>query len=164
MTCGKRPYGLFKSVRDFRADAGSTFSAFAELCITRQIVTAIKSAKRLKHQHRNNTVSTDAPLTFDKSPRTLLDITPSPAQPERDADLTQVVRDAIADAPLSDMEAEILLHYLKGGSYAETARRLGKSVKPVDNAMQRARKKTDHALREAVSAHLAATREAETLI
>ncbi|GAC1632455.1 MAG: hypothetical protein NVS4B9_24750 [Ktedonobacteraceae bacterium] len=72
-----------------------------------------------------------------------------------------IVRDAIADAPLSDMEAEILLHYLKGGSYAETARSIGRSTKAVDNAMQRARKKTEAAIREAVSAHLVATREAD---
>ena len=156
-------FGFFKGVRDFKSEGGS-FRSFAELAIRRNVITALKYSTRQKHRILNVALSLDAPLNNDEAvTRTLVDVLPLAIEGERDKEPTQVVRDAIVDgACLSDLEAHVFLTYLKGATYIVMARNLGKSIKAVDNAMQRVRRKTDHELREAVSAHLAATREADT--
>ena len=153
--------GFFKGVRDFKPE-GSPFRSFAELAVRRNIITALKYSTRQKHQTLNRALSLDAPLNNDEAvTRTLVDVHSLAPETERDEQLTQVVRDALVDGScLSDFEAHVFLAYLNGATYIVMARNLGKSVKAVDNAMQRVRRKTDHALREAVSAHLVSTRKA----
>ena len=149
--------GFFKAMRDFRPDNGA-FNKFAELVVRRNVITALKHATRQKSWTLNKALSLDAPLTKDSDmPRNLGDVLP-PVQiePERDADLAQVVKDAIVDGSmLSDFEATVLLAYFKGFTYAEIAQSLGKSFKAVDNASQRTKLKVNDALRKAVPPYLA---------
>ena len=149
-------FGFFKGVRDFKLEGGS-FRSFAELAVRRNVITALKCSTRQKHRTLNAALSLDAPLNNDEAvTRTLVDVLSLAPETERDEQLTQVVRDAIVDgACLSDFEAHVCLANLKGATYAYMAQSLGKSTKAVDNAMQRIKRKTDRALREAIAAHLA---------
>ena len=148
--------GFFKGVRDFEPE-GSLFRSFVELVIRRNVITALKYSTRQKHQTLNKALSLDAPLNQDEAvTRTLVDVLPRAHKPEADADLAQVVKQAITDdAALSDFEATVLLQYLKGSTYREIAQSLGKSLKAVDNASQRTKRKVNDALRKAVPAYLA---------
>jgi len=118
--------GLYKAVRDFKADKLSSFRAFAELCITRQIITAIKTATRQKHIPLNQYISLNKPIYDEDSERTLLDVMPSnkTSDPE-DLVINQEVSEDIKSRiqeNLSDLESQVLLSYLEGKSYQEMAR------------------------------------------
>lgn len=144
--------GLYKAIRDFRPDKLSSFRAFAELCITRQIITAIKTATRQKHIPLNSYVSLNKPLYDEESDRTLLDVIMEGknTNPEdlliSQEDLRQI-RHKI-DEVLSGLEQEVLAAYLDGKSYQEIAKNLGRHVKSIDNALQRVKRKLEKFLEE----------------
>ena len=144
--------GLYKAIRDYRADKLSSFRAFAELCITRQIITAIKTATRQKHIPLNSYVSLNKPLYDDESDRTLLDviIEGRVANPEEliisQEDLKRI--NAQINESLSGLEQEVLQAYLDGKSYQEIADKLGRHVKSIDNALQRVKRKLEKFLEE----------------
>ena len=144
--------GLYKAIRDFRMDKLSSFRAFAELCITRQIITAIKTATRQKHIPLNSYVSLNKPLYDEESDRTLLDviIEGRAANPEEliisQEDLTSI--NSRINEVLSGLEQEVLQEYLDGKSYQEIAENLGRHVKSIDNALQRVKRKLEKFLQE----------------
>lgn len=136
--------GLFKAIRDFRADKLARFRAFAELCITRQIITAVKTATRQKHIPLNKSLSLHASGIGEDSEGALIDVLPasSTIDPERAA-LGLQLQEYLSSSKskLSPLEAEVLLFYLQGLSYREMAERLSCGIKSVDNALQRAKRK-----------------------
>ncbi|EMR06349.1 Stage 0 sporulation protein H [Bhargavaea cecembensis DSE10] len=142
--------GLYKAIRDFRADKLSSFRAFAELCITRQIITAIKTATRQKHIPLNSSVSLDKPVYEDESERTLLDMLTGP-ELDDPADL-MVHREDFnrleeeVNNVLSTLERQVLALYLEGRSYQEISDKLDRQVKSIDNALQRIKRKLEQHL------------------
>ncbi|GIM46102.1 RNA polymerase sigma-H factor [Collibacillus ludicampi] len=142
--------GLYKSIRDFRDDKLASFKAFAELCITRQIITAIKTATRQKHIPLNSYVSLDKPIYEEDSDRTLLDVISGTrvTDPEEliinqeEFDDIEVKMGEI----LSDLERKVLMLYLDGRSYQEIAVDLNRHVKSIDNALQRVKRKLERYL------------------
>ena len=145
--------GLFKAIRDYDPAAASTFRVFAELCITRQIITAIKAATRHKHGPLNNYVSLSRPVASDDdSERCLADVLAARVATDP-ADLvisSERIRSLQAhmDEALSDLETEVLRLYVDGKSYQEIADVLSRHVKSIDNALQRIKRKLDTHLRE----------------
>ena len=144
--------GLYKAVRDFRADKLSSFRAFAELCITRQIITAIKTATRQKHIPLNQYISLNKPIYDEDSERTLLDVMASAkmSDPEElviNQEVSEDIKERIQEN-LSDLESQVLLSYLEGKSYQEMARDLNRHVKSIDNALQRVKRKIEKNLSE----------------
>jgi RNA polymerase sporulation-specific sigma factor len=139
--------GLYKSIRDFREDKLTSFKAFAELCITRQIITAIKTATRQKHIPLNSYVSLDKPIYDEDSDRTLLDVICAArvTDPEElvihqeEFDDIEVTMSEL----LSDLERKVLMLYLDGRSYQEIAVDLDRHVKSIDNALQRVKRKLE---------------------
>ena len=139
--------GLYKAIRDFKEDKLSSFKAFAELCITRQIITAIKTATRQKHIPLNSYVSLDKPLYDEESDRTLLDVICGTrvTDPEEliinqeEFDDIEVKMGEI----LSELERKVLMLYLDGRSYQEISGDLNRHVKSIDNALQRVKRKLE---------------------
>ncbi len=144
--------GLYKAIRDYKQEKLSSFRAFAELCITRQIITAIKTATRQKHIPLNSYVSLNKPLYDEESDRTLLDIIMegNAGNPE-DMIINQEnlgnIHQKINEV-LSGLEQEVLSAYLDGKSYQEIAESLGRHVKSIDNALQRVKRKLEKYLEE----------------
>lgn len=139
--------GLYKAIRDFRSDRLTSFKAFAELCITRQIITAIKTATRQKHIPLNSYVSLNRPIYDEDSDRTLLDIMPSdqvldPEEVVISAEEIGRMEEQITEI-LSELEWQVLNCYLDGKSYVEIADELQRHVKSVDNALQRVKRKLE---------------------
>ncbi|MGN0941936.1 MAG: RNA polymerase sporulation sigma factor SigH [Selenomonadaceae bacterium] len=139
--------GLYKAIRDFRNDKLSSFRAFAELCVTRQIITAIKTATRQKHIPLNSYVSLNKPIYDEDSDRTLLDVLSGArvADPE-DLVISReefVGIEAKLEDILSDLEWKVLTSYLDGKSYQEIAKELHRHVKSIDNALQRVKRKLE---------------------
>ncbi len=138
--------GLFKAIRDFESDTGTPFRAFAELCISRQILTAIKTANRQKHQPLNSSVSLDAPAYGDdQSDRSVGDniIAPAindPVELVISAEEIEAIRDNMKES-LTELEGDVLRLYMDGKSYEEIAGVLGNHVKSIDNALQRIKRK-----------------------
>lgn len=149
--------GLYKAIRDFNPDRQSSFRAFAELCVTRQVITAVKAATRHKHGPLNNYVSFDRPVSGDEDgERVLADLLPTRAASDP-ADLVisaERIRalQAHFDAVLSDLETEVLRLYVEGKSYQEIAERLQRHVKSIDNALQRIKRKLECHLRARAAA------------
>lgn len=142
--------GLYKAIRDFRPDKLSSFKAFAELCVTRQIITAIKTATRQKHIPLNTYVSLNKPVYDEESDRTLLDIlsTVKVSDPEElviSREEVSKIEDEIEGA-LSELELEVLNSYLQGKSYQEIACDLDRHSKSIDNALQRVKRKLEKCL------------------
>ena len=144
--------GLFKAVRDYQPERLSSFRAFAELCITRQIITAIKTATRQKHVPLNSYVSLNKPIYDEESDRTLMDVivechaqNPEELIIGREEILT--LRDKVEQV-LSGLEQDVLSAYLDGKSYQEIADMLGRHVKSIDNALQRVKRKLEKSLAE----------------
>lgn len=139
--------GLFKAIRDFSAEHLCAFRSFAELCVTRQIISAVKTATRHKHGALNNYLSTDMPLRDDGEDRTLGDTIPAPEGAGDSPERTVLGRELAHElgrrigANLSTLEARVLVRYLEGCAYLDIAAELGLDVKQVDNALQRAKKK-----------------------
>lgn len=144
--------GLYKAIRDFREDKLSSFRAFAELCITRQIITAIKTATRQKHIPLNSYVSLNKPIFDEESDRTLMDV----ISEESMADPEEMIinREEFSGIEvkmgeiLSELEWEVLSLYLQGRSYQEIAEELDRHVKSIDNALQRVKRKLEKYLEE----------------
>jgi RNA polymerase sporulation-specific sigma factor len=140
--------GLYKAIRDFNPDMQSSFRAFAELCVTRQIITAIKTATRQKHGPLNHYVSFNRPVgSDDDGERVLGDIIPTvaisdPADLVISAERIRALQ-AHFDEVLSDLETEVLRLYVEGKSYQEIAERLQRHVKSIDNALQRIKRKLE---------------------
>ena len=139
--------GFFKAIRDYREDKLSSFRAFAELCVTRQIITAIKTATRQKHIPLNSYVSLNKPIYDEDSDRTLLDVLSGAriSDPEELVisheefiDIEQKMEEI-----LSDLEWRVLMSYLDGKSYQEIAVDLHRQVKSIDNALQRVKRKLE---------------------
>ena len=143
--------GLFKAIRDFRPDKLSSFRAFAELCITRQIITAIKTATRQKHIPLNSYVSLNKPIYDEESDRTLMDIIVE-GHVDNPEELIISQEDLLGihtqlNEMLSDLEKDALDLYLDGKSYVEIASLLGRHAKSVDNALQRVKRKLERYLK-----------------
>lgn len=142
--------GLFKAIRDFRQDKISSFRAFAELCITRQIITAIKTATRQKHIPLNSYISLNKPIYDEESERTLLDvITGTKVSDPEELLISREEVDSIESKIgeiLSDLEWQVLTYYLQGKSYQEIAKDLDRHVKSIDNALQRVKRKLERFL------------------
>ena len=137
--------GLYKAIRDYREEKLKSFRAFAELCITRQIITAIKTATRQKHIPLNNYVSLNRPIYEEDSDRTLLDVISedAPTNPEEmliNRENLTVIEGRIGEI-LSDLEKEVLTRYIEGKSYQEISDEMGRHVKSIDNALQRIKRK-----------------------
>src|SRR4051794_2747894 len=146
--------GLYKAIRDYNPDLQTSFRAFAELCVTRQIITAIKTATRQKHGPLNNYVSFSRPVGSDDGDgeRVLGDVIPTvaisdPADLVISAERIRALQ-AHFDEVLSDLETEVLRLYVEGKSYQEIAERLQRHVKSIDNALQRIKRKLEGHLRE----------------
>ena len=138
--------GLYKSIRDFRTDRESSFRNFAELCITRQIITAVKTASRNKHAPLNQYVSfAQSPAAAGDSETTLEDILPGPISedPSERVIASEELRALVSclSSVLSDLESEVLSLYLDGHSYEQIGERLECDTKTVDNALQRVKRK-----------------------
>lgn len=142
--------GLYKAIRDFKEDKLSSFKAFAELCITRQIITAIKTATRQKHIPLNSYVSLDKPIYDEESDRTLLDvISGTKALDPEELIINQEEFDDIElkmAEILSDLERKVLSLYLDGRTYQEISEDLNRHVKSIDNALQRVKRKLERYL------------------
>src|SRR2546422_8324866 len=139
--------GLYKAVRDFRPDKETSFRSFAELCVTRQIITAIKTATRFKHAPLNTYVSFSHTPAGQESEGecTLGDALPGPAvrEPSIMVISTEELQSLVfcLGTGLSSLEADALRLYLEGSSYDEMAERLGCDTKTIDNALQRVKRK-----------------------
>lgn len=146
--------GLYKAIRDFDLSQDTPFRAFAELCISRQILTAIKSANRQKHRPLNASVSLDAPAFVDDEAgdRTLADNLEAsqlsdPVNLVISSEEVEAIRDSMKDS-LTDLEGDVLSLYMDGKSYDEIAGALGNHVKSIDNALQRIKRKLQRHLDE----------------
>ena len=144
--------GLYKAIRDFRPDKLASFRAFAELCITRQIITAIKTATRQKHIPLNSYVSLNKPIYDEESDRTLLDVLSG--SKVTDPEELVISREEFIHIEqkmgefLSDLEWKVLMFYLEGKSYQEIADGLDRHVKSIDNALQRVKRKLERYLQK----------------
>ena len=137
--------GLYKAIRDYREEKLSSFRAFAELCITRQIITAIKTATRQKHIPLNSYISLNKPIYDEESDRTLLDVIndDKPTNPEEmliNREDLSLIEGRIGQM-LSDLEKQVLVRYMEGKSYVEISAEMGRHVKSIDNALQRIKRK-----------------------
>ncbi|MCI5772293.1 MAG: RNA polymerase sporulation sigma factor SigH [Clostridiales bacterium] len=136
--------GLYKAIRDFKPAKLTSFRAFAELCVKRQIITAIKTATRQKHFPLNSYVSLNKPLYDEESDRTLLDVIEGRVTNPEDLYISQEdlssIQNQIGEL-LSDLEQQALAAFLEGKSYQEIAEMLGRHVKSIDNALQRVKRK-----------------------
>lgn len=138
--------GLYKATRDFNQDHEVSFKAFAELCITRQIISAIKGASRQKHIPLNSYISLNKPA-YDDSERTLIEV----LETEKNLDPQEVVINReqyalikeVMEAVLSPLEWDVLRGYMDAKSYQEMAEEHHRSVKSIDNALQRVKKKME---------------------
>lgn len=147
--CQEGLIGLTKAIRDFDPDNGASFASFADLCITRQMLTAIKMATRLKHTPLNTYVSYDRPHDTDPT-RTIADTVAvaqalDPLESLLAEDGMRAVM-AVVDEVLSGLEADVLRLYVDGRSYQEIAELLGRRTKSIDNALQRIKRKLEAAL------------------
>ncbi|NMP22173.1 RNA polymerase sporulation sigma factor SigH [Sulfobacillus harzensis] len=157
--------GLYKAIRDFRNDKLASFRAFAELCITRQIITAIKTATRQKHIPLNSYISLNKPIYEEDSDRTLMDVIST----SRVSDPEEMVinREEFGDIEekmgeiLSDLEWKVLMSYLDGRSYQEIAVELKRHVKSIDNALQRVKRKLERYLDGRLALPLSSFRPAD---
>ena len=144
--------GLFKAIRDFKDDKLVSFKSFAEICVTRQIITAIKTATRQKHMPLNSYVSLNKPVFEDDGERTLMETInhDTISDPEMlfisKEELNRI--EGKINEILSPLELEVLHFYLQGKSYQQIAVILNKEVKSIDNALQRVKKKIEKFLVE----------------
>ena len=139
--------GFYKAIRDYKPEKSTSFKAFAEICVTRQIITAIKTATRQKHIPLNTYVSLNKPIYEEESERTLLDVLASIkiSDPEEliiSKEQMDYIEDKIENV-LSDLELEVLTSYLDGKSYQEIACDLERHSKSIDNALQRVKRKLE---------------------
>ena len=144
--------GLYKAIRDFKKDKNVSFYSFAELCITRQIITAIKAATRQKHIPLNSYISLNKPIDDYETDQTYIDLIAevrinNPEELLIDREEKNYIETHMEEA-LSELECKVLSLYLKGKTYAEIARIISKDEKSIDNAIQRVRRKVEKILLE----------------
>lgn len=144
--------GLYKAIRDYKPDKLASFRVFAELCITRQIITAIKTATRQKHIPLNSYISLNKPIYDEESDRTLLDVISGhkitdPEELVISREELMHIEGKIGEI-LSSLEWNVLTLYLQGRSYQEIAYDLDRHVKSIDNALQRVKRKLEKYLEE----------------
>lgn len=149
--------GLFKAVRDYKFERVNTFKNFAELCVTRQMITAVRRYSSQKHMPLNSYVSLNRPINEDESENTILEIlyTGSLDDPEElliSKEQYKIFNDEITQI-LSGFEGSVLEMYLSGMSYDEIALSLDKDYKAIDNALQRIKKKVSNYLSEKHRSH-----------
>lgn len=142
--------GLYKAIRDFNSEKSTSFKAFAEICVIRQIITAIKTATRQKHIPLNTYVSLNKPIYEEESERTLLDVLAGlkisdPEELMISKEQMDYIEEKISKV-LSDLELEVLTSYLDGKSYQEIASDLERHSKSIDNALQRVKRKLEKCL------------------
>ncbi len=144
--------GLYKAVRDYNGEKNASFRSFAELCINRQMITAIKAATRQKHRPLNSYVSLNKPVYEEESEQTYMDFLQSGALLNPEVLLIGRENKSLLEhqmtKTLSRFETKVLLLYLQGRSYFEIARTLDKPEKSIDNALQRVKKKLERFLQE----------------
>jgi len=140
--------GLYKAIRDYKGDKLSSFRNFAEMCIRRQIITAIKTATRQKHIPLNSYVSLNKPIFDEESDRTLMDVIGEEGGVS-DPEEMIINREEFAGMEvkmseiLSNLEWKVLSLYLEGRSYQEISEELHRQVKSIDNALQRVKRKLE---------------------
>ncbi len=139
--------GLYKAIRDYDVSKPASFKGFAEICITRQIITAIKTATRQKHIPLNSYISLNKPAYDDESERMMIDMI---AEKENfNPEEIMITREHFSSMIekmselLSKFEWRVMNLFLDGKSYSEIAKKLGKSEKSIDNALQRIKKKVE---------------------
>lgn len=137
--------GLYKAIRDYNVDRLASFRGFADICITRQMITAIKGANRQKHTPLNSYISLSKPLYYEESDRTLLDVIEGesitdPADLVLSQEQVKSIEIKVKDT-LSGLELKVLALYIEGRSYREIAEILNRHVKSIDNALQRIKRK-----------------------
>lgn len=142
--------GLYKAIRDFNPEKSTSFKAFAEICVIRQIITAIKTATRQKHIPLNTYVSLNKPIYEEESERTLLDVLAGlkisdPEELMISKEQMDYIEEKISKV-LSGLELEVLTSYLDGKSYQEIASDLERHSKSIDNALQRVKRKLEKCL------------------
>jgi RNA polymerase sporulation-specific sigma factor len=142
--------GLYKAIRDFNPEKSTSFKAFAEICVIRQIITAIKTATRQKHIPLNNYISLNKPIYEEESERTLLDVLAGlkitdPEELMISKEQINYIEGKISKV-LSGLELEVLTSYLDGKSYQEIASDLERHSKSIDNALQRVKRKLEKCL------------------
>jgi len=142
--------GLYKAIRDFNPERSTSFKAFAEICVVRQIITAIKTATRQKHIPLNTYVSLNKPIYEEESERTLLDVLAGikitdPEELMISKEQMAYIEEKISKV-LSGLELEVLTSYLDGKSYQEIASDLERHSKSIDNALQRVKRKLEKCL------------------
>ena len=144
--------GLYKAIRDYRQEKQVTFRAFAEICITRQMITAVKTATRQKHIPLNSYVSLNKPVFDDDSDRTLIDMIAAGKNVNPEELLIGQEEYAAIESSmgtvLSDLERQVLALYLAGKSYQQIAETVGRNEKSIDNALQRVKRKLERCLLE----------------
>lgn len=146
--------GLYKAVRDYNEEKNASFRSFAELCVNRQMITAIKAATRQKHQPLNSYVSLNKPVYEEESEQTYLDFLQSSSSSLLNPEallIGQENKSFLEDQMvknLSSFETRVLVLYLQGRSYFEISRVLDKPEKSIDNALQRVKKKLEKFLEE----------------
>ncbi|MDD2216613.1 MAG: RNA polymerase sporulation sigma factor SigH [Eubacteriales bacterium] len=137
--------GIFKAIQNFDITKQTSFHTFAELCINRQIITAIKQAARMKHSPLNTSVSLNKPISEDAHAVTLAEIlsTDNDSDPEALLLLKEVMQYIEGNniSSFSQLEHQVWDQYIKGKTYIEIAKNLGKTPKSIDNAIQRTRRK-----------------------
>lgn len=143
--------GLYKAIRDFNPEKSTSFKAFAEICVTRQIITAIKTATRQKHIPLNTYVSLNKPIYEEESERTLLDVLSGlkisdPEELMISKEQIHFIEEKISEV-LSGLERKVLTSYLDGKSYQEIACDLERHSKSIDNALQRVKRKLEKCLK-----------------
>lgn len=142
--------GLYKAIRDFNPEKNNSFRSFAELCVTRQIITAIKAATRQKHIPLNSYVSLNKPLYTEEPERTLVDVISATRVSDPEESLisqeTYMDMEQRLRSSLSPLERDTLALYLEGRSYMEIAELLGRQPKTIDNALQRVKHKLEKQL------------------
>lgn len=142
--------GLYKAIRDFNPEKSTSFKAFAEICVIRQIITAIKTATRQKHIPLNTYISLNKPIYEEESERTLLDVLAGlkisdPEELMISKEQMNYIEEKISKV-LSGLELEVLTSYLDGKSYQEIASDLERHSKSIDNALQRVKRKLEKCL------------------
>ncbi|MBT9283141.1 RNA polymerase sporulation sigma factor SigH [Hydrogenibacillus schlegelii] len=143
--------GLYKAIRDYRPDRATSFRSFADLCITRQMLSAVKMATRQKHIPLNSSISLDRPVRDEEAERTLLDVLGDgghldPARLLIRREDVAALEEKMSEI-LSDLEKRVLMLYLDGRSYEEIAADLGRHIKSIDNALQRVKRKLERLFR-----------------
>ena len=144
--------GLFKAIRDYQEEKDSSFYHFAEICISRQMYTAMEASQRKKHLPLNSYVSLNKPIYEEESDRTLLDVITEGRSADPEELLigreSYVSIESRIDEALSPLERRVLAAYLDGKSYQEIAQMLGRHVKSIDNALQRVKHKLEKLMEE----------------